>query len=72
MSIYRTIPVGGDKRAVLGIEANNITNHGVYANPQGNVTSGTFGQITSLWNGAGLTNGVYVERQIRLSLRFQF
>jgi len=56
----------------IGFEGNNITNHGVFANPQGNVTSGTFGQITSLLGGAGLTNGVYVERQVRVMARFQF
>ena len=30
------------------MEAGNILNHGVYGNPQGNITSGTFGQITGV------------------------
>jgi hypothetical protein len=72
LSLYRSFPVGSDRRIQIGIEGNNITNHGVFANPQGNVTSGTFGQITSLLGGAGLTNGVYVERQIRVMGRIQF
>ena len=42
------------------------------ANPQGNVTSGTFGQITGIAGGTALTNASYVERQVRVGLRFTF
>ena len=44
----------------------------VFANPQGNITSGTFGQITGIAGGTALTNAAYPERQIRLGLRFSF
>ena len=47
------------------MEAGNVFNHAIFGNPQGNVTSGTFGQITGI-------NGNYPERQIRLGMRFQF
>ena len=49
------------------MEAGNILNHPVYGNPQGSITSGTFGQITGL-NGSGS----YPERQIRMGFRFTF
>jgi len=70
--VFRTIPIGGDRRVELRVEANNVLNHGVYANPSANVTAGDFGRITSLLGGAGLANGAYPERQVRLGLRFQF
>jgi hypothetical protein len=44
----------------------------VFANPNGNLTSSTFGQITGIAGGTALTNASYVERQIRLGVRFAF
>jgi hypothetical protein len=64
-SIFRSFPFQGTKRVEVRMEAGNILNHGVFGNPQGNVTSATFGQITGI-------NGNYPERQIRLGLRIQF
>ena len=46
-------------------EAGNILNHGVYNNPQGSLTSATFGQITSVRDN-------YPERQIRFGMRLTF
>ena len=46
MSIFRMIPIGGTRRLELRFEAGNILNHAVYGNPQGSITSGTYGQIT--------------------------
>jgi len=72
LSVFRAFPMGGTKRLEARIEAGNIFNLGVFANPQNNVTSGTFGQITGISGGTALTNAAYPERQIRLGIRFQF
>ncbi len=67
LSVFRTFPMGAQRRLELRIEAANILNVPVFGNPQGNVTSGTFGQITGIGGG-----GSYPERQVRLGLRFTF
>ena len=72
LSLFRAFPMGGQKRLEARIEAGNIFNIAVFANPQNNVTSATFGQITGIAGGTALTNAAYVERQIRLGLRFSF
>ncbi|HXW08072.1 MAG TPA: TonB-dependent receptor [Vicinamibacterales bacterium] len=72
LSVFRSFAMGGSRRLEFRVQGNNIFNHPVFANPQGNVTSGTFGQITSILGGGGLTNSVYIERQIQLGVRFQF
>jgi Carboxypeptidase regulatory-like domain/TonB dependent receptor-like, beta-barrel len=76
MSAFRTIPVGGNKRIEFRVEGQNILNHPVFGNPDGNVTSATFMQIANIPGGAagnvGLGNAVYMERNIRLGLRFSF
>ena len=58
------------------VEGGNLLNHPVFGNPTGDVTSATFMQIQSIPGGnpgnVGLSNAVYMERQIRLGLRFQF
>jgi hypothetical protein len=64
-SIFRSFPFAQTRRMEIRMEAGNILNHGVFNNPQGSFTSGTFGQITSVRDN-------YPERQIRLGLRFQF
>jgi hypothetical protein len=45
----------------------SVLNHVVYGNPNGSLTSGTFGQITGL---AGSDS--YPERMIQAVLRFSF
>ncbi len=74
MSLFRTIPVGGHRRVEVRVEAGNIFNHPVFANPNGNVQAGTFGQILGIPGGGGTinANASYVERQIRLGVRFTF
>ena len=67
LSVFRTFPMGNQRRLELRIEAANIMNVPVFANPNGSFTSGTFGQITGLGGG-----GSYPERQIRFGLRLQF
>ena len=64
-SIFRVFPVGGSRKLEARWEVANLTNNEVFGNPQGNVTSGTFGQITGI-------NGNYPERMMRLAVRFSF
>jgi hypothetical protein len=72
LSVFRSFPIGGQRRLEARIEAGNIFDIPVYANPQSNITSGTFGQVTGIAGGTALTNAAYVERQIRLGIRFSF
>ena len=64
-SIFRAFPFQQTRRLEVRMEAGNVLNHTTYANPQGSITSATFGQITGV-------NGNYPERQIRLGVRLQF
>lgn len=64
-SIFRAFPFAQTRRLEVRMEAGNILNHGVYNNPNGGLTSATFGQITGV-------RAEYPERQIRLGLRVQF
>ena len=64
-SVFRSFPMGGQRRLEFRVEGGNILNHAVNGNPDASFTSGTFGRITGI-------NGNYPERQIRLGLRFQF
>jgi Carboxypeptidase regulatory-like domain len=69
LSVFRIFPVGR-QRLEARVEIGNVFNTGVFANPNGNVTSGTFGQITAVANNNGAS--FYPERQVRLGLRFTF
>ena len=71
-SLFRVFPIGGERRVEFRLQANNLLNHPVFANPATGITGGTFGQITSILGGGGLTNSAYIERQIQLGVRFQF
>jgi hypothetical protein len=62
--------MGAQRRLEARVEIGNVFNTGVFANPQANVTSGTFGQITAVANNNGAS--FYPERQVRLGLRFSF
>ena len=72
LGIFRSFPLGGQRRLEARITAGNILNTPVFANPQGNITSGTFGQITGIAGGTALTNAAYVERTVVLGVRFSF
>jgi hypothetical protein len=54
LSVFRAFSLGGRKRLEARVEAGNIFNNEVYANPQNSVTSGTFGQITGIAGGTAL------------------
>jgi hypothetical protein len=76
LSMFRAIALGGTKRLEFRVEGQNFLNHPVFGNPDGNVTSATFMQISNIPGGAagnvGLGNAVYMERNFRLGLRFSF
>jgi hypothetical protein len=74
MSLFRTVPMGGSRRLELRVEAGNILNHPVFGNPDTGLQSGTFGQILGIPGGGGTinANASYVERQIRVGVRFAF
>jgi hypothetical protein len=72
LSVFRIFPIGAQKRLEARIEAGNIFNTLVPANPTGSLTSATFGQVTGVAGGTALTNANYPERQVRLALRFSF
>jgi len=72
LSLFRAFALGGTRRLEARVEAGNIFNNNVYANPQNSITSGTFGQITGIAGGTALTNAAYVERSVRLGIRFSF
>jgi hypothetical protein len=72
LSLFRSFPIGGARRLEFRLQGNNIFNHPVFANPDGSFTSGNFGRITGILGGGGLTNSVYIERQIQIGVRFQF
>ncbi len=66
-SLFRSFPIGGTRRIEYRLQAANVLNHAVFGNPQGSITSATYGQITGL---AG--NGSYLERMIQMGFRFSF
>jgi carboxypeptidase family protein len=70
LSVFRVFPMGGTRRLEARVELANIFNTGVFANPQSNVTSGTFGVITAVANNNGAA--FYPERQVRLGVRYSF
>jgi len=64
-SVFRAFPIGGARRLEYRLQAGNLFNHPVYGTPNGDITSGNFGRITSIAN-------QYPERQIQMGLRFSF
>jgi len=70
LSVFRIFPMGGQRRLEARVEIGNVFNSGVFQNPQNDVTSGTFGQITAVRNNNGVA--FYPERQVRLGVRYSF
>ena len=64
-SLFRSFPIGGTRRLEYRLQAGNLLNHPVYANPEGSFTSANFGRITGIAN-------QYPERQVQMGLRFSF
>jgi hypothetical protein len=69
-SLFRSFPLGGQRRLEFRVEAINVTNTPKFNNPTADVNSGSFMQITGVNNVGGASN--WPERQIRLGLRFSF
>jgi hypothetical protein len=70
MSLFRSFPLGGERRLEFRVEAANVTNTPKFVNPNGDVNSGNFMRILGTFGTA--TSGAYFERNIRLGLRFSF
>ena len=66
-SVFRTFPVGGQRRLEFRFQAQQHLQPPGVRQPGGGITCGTFGQITGIGGG-----GSYPERQLQLGLRFQF
>jgi hypothetical protein len=62
LSIFRTFPIRESIKIELRGEAYNLTNTPIWDNPNGNVNSGSFGQVLS-------ASG---QRQIQLGARIRF
>jgi hypothetical protein len=66
-SLFRSFPMGGQRRLELRIEGGNILNHPIFGNPNGDVNSANFGRVSGIVGG-----GSYIERQVKLGVRFTF
>jgi hypothetical protein len=80
-SIFRAFPIGaGGKRIEFRTEFFNLTNTPKWGNPNGDVTSTSFGRTLDVGSRATIArdgsgsggNAGAGERQIRFGLRFQF
>jgi hypothetical protein len=69
-SMFRSFPLGGQRRIEARLQASNIFNHPVFGNPNGDFTSSGFGQITGIPNNNGAA--FWPERQVGFGLRFTF
>jgi hypothetical protein len=69
-SLFRGFSLGGARRVEFRAEVFNLTNTPKFGNPNGDVTSGAFMQITAC--AGGNNTCTYPERNIRLGLRFSF
>jgi hypothetical protein len=64
LSIFRSIPIGSDKRAEFRLETFNLFNWVNYGFPAANISNlGTFGRITS---------SIGDQREVQLALKFYF
>jgi hypothetical protein len=68
LSVFRGFPMGQTRKLEFRLEASNILNTAIFANPIAadlTLTSPSFMRVTQILSG-------YAERQIRLGLRFSF
>jgi hypothetical protein len=65
LSVFRSFSLGGTRRIEGRIEATNVTDTPKFANPNGNLQSGDFMRIFGLYS-------AYVERQVRVAVRYSF
>ncbi len=71
MALAKTTAITERVGVEFRVEAFNVFNHTEFANPDININSGTFGQITTTDFGNGL-NIVHTERILQLALRVSF
>jgi outer membrane receptor protein involved in Fe transport len=57
-ALHKQITAWGDHRLAVRLEAFNVLNHKVLSNPNGNLSSPTFGQITSASGGRNVQIGI--------------
>jgi hypothetical protein len=75
-SIFRAVPLGGNRRLEIRVEANNVLNSVKYDNPNNGVDFDTFNADGSINDNDfmivdGFANN-YVARQVRVGLRFSY
>jgi hypothetical protein len=70
LSLFRSFPIGGQRRLEFRVQANNVTNTPKFANPTNSVVSGSFMQITGPLGGVGAPT--YPERNVQIGFRFSF
>ena len=71
LALAKTTPITERVNFEFRVEAFNVFNHVEFANPDTNIGSGTFGQITTTDLGRGL-NTLHTERILQLAARFTF
>jgi hypothetical protein len=71
LALAKTTAITERLNAEFRVEAFNVFNHPEFANPDTNVNSSTFGQITTTDFGTG-TSAVHTERILQLALRLSF
>ena len=71
LALAKNTPITERVNTELRLEAFNVFNHAEFANPDTNVFSGTFGQITTTDFGTG-QNQVQTQRILQLALRLTF
>lgn len=64
VSMFKTVPITERFRTELRAEIFNITNTPQFTNPDGNITSGTFGRVTATRQAS--------ERQMQMAIRLLF
>ena len=71
LAMAKTTAITERLNAEFRVEAFNVFNHAEFANPDTNLLSSTFGQITNTEFGTGST-AVHTERILQLALRLTF
>jgi hypothetical protein len=72
MGVGKAFPLRGDTLALrFRVDAFNVFNHPNFANPNADITSARFGQITSTV-GTGINNAASSARVLQIALRLEF
>jgi hypothetical protein len=71
LALAKTTAITERLNVEFRVEAFNVFNHTEFANPDTNISSGTFGQITTTDLGGGL-NTLHTERILQLAARVTF